>query len=70
MGSFTDGGSDFSEAIFGGHLGRVIIQDSLLDEAGRSALLSSLNSYVVPEPSSLLLIVLAVVACLGWVRGR
>ena len=70
LGSFTDGGGDFSEAIFGGHLGRVIIQDSLLDEAGRSALLSSLNSYVVPEPSSLLLIVLAVVACLGWVRGR
>ena len=70
LGSFTDGGGDFSEAIFGGHLGRVIIQDSLLDEAGRSALLSSLNSYVVPEPSSLSLIVLAVVACLGWVRGR
>ena len=70
LGSFTDGGGDFSEAIFGGHLGRVIIQDSLLDEAGRSALLSSLNSYVVPDPSSLSLIVLAVVACLGWVRGR
>ena len=46
LGSFTDGGGDFNEAIFGGYLGRVVVNDTLLDTSGQLALLTSLESYV------------------------